>query len=210
MECGIVRTYREHAWAARDLLRGVRGTTVAKALDPGDDQNLRQEGKADCRNLVFRPRQAGEENIDFRCSASGAKKDAAHVGMPRRKPHPRPRRNRDHRSVSRPRMIRSSASTSTLRSTITLRPFALTRGGGGGGGGGARATSKAAFTPRSSPNMQKLVRNAVPARFCRAKTRAAIAFPLRCEARQVPATAAADPSPRSPSASRSDYQYCYP
>src|SRR5690606_40116828 len=50
---------------------------------------------------------------------------APHVRMARRQPHPNACRDRDHRSVSSPRRIRSSASTSTSRSTMTRRPFAL-------------------------------------------------------------------------------------
>ncbi|WP_208620140.1 hypothetical protein, partial [Brucella grignonensis] len=50
----------------------------------------------------------------------------SHVGIARRQPHPNTGRDRDHRSVSSPRMIRSSASTSTSRWTMTRRPFVLT------------------------------------------------------------------------------------
>ena len=49
-----------------------------------------------------------------------------HVGVTGRQPHPYAARNRDHGSVSSPRMIRSRVSTSTSQSTITRRPFALT------------------------------------------------------------------------------------
>src|SRR3954452_20578507 len=57
---------------------------------------------------------------------SQARKAAPHIGMARRQPHSHARRDRDHRSVSSPRMIRSKTETSTLWSTITRRPFAVT------------------------------------------------------------------------------------
>src|SRR5664280_1382108 len=62
----------------------------------------------------------------FLHAQSQARKATPHVGMARRQPHSHPRRDRDHRSVSSPRMIRSKTATSTLRSTITRRPFAVT------------------------------------------------------------------------------------
>src|SRR5262245_58888278 len=43
-----------------------------------------------------------------------------------RQPYPHAARNRNHGSVSSPRMIRNSVSTSTSQSTITRRPFAIT------------------------------------------------------------------------------------
>src|SRR5438046_2882163 len=62
----------------------------------------------------------------FLHAQSQARKATPHVGMARRQPHSHARRDRDHRSVSSPRMIRSKTETSTLRSTITRRPFADT------------------------------------------------------------------------------------
>jgi hypothetical protein len=55
-------------------------------------------------------------------------KATSHVGIARRNPHPHiwTGWKRDHRSVSSPRMIRSSASTSTSLSTITRLPFNAT------------------------------------------------------------------------------------
>ena len=47
-----------------------------------------------------------------------------HVSVASRQPYPHAARNRNHGSVSSPRMIRSSVSTSTSQSTITRRPFA--------------------------------------------------------------------------------------
>src|SRR5665213_1344945 len=55
-----------------------------------------------------------------------ARKALPHVGVTGRQPYPDPCRNRDHGSLSSPRRIRSKASTSTLPSTRTRRPFALT------------------------------------------------------------------------------------
>src|SRR3954469_13585455 len=55
-----------------------------------------------------------------------ARKALPHVGVTGRQPDPHAARNRDHGSVSSPRMIRSSISTSTSQSTITRRPFAIT------------------------------------------------------------------------------------
>src|SRR5258708_15952237 len=49
-----------------------------------------------------------------------------HVSVASRQPYPHAARNRNHGSVSSPRMIRSSVSTSTSQSTITRRPFAIT------------------------------------------------------------------------------------
>src|SRR3954447_17730842 len=49
-----------------------------------------------------------------------------HVRVASRQPYPHAARNRNHGSVSSPRMIRSSVSTSTSQSTITRRPFAIT------------------------------------------------------------------------------------
>ncbi|MNL39580.1 hypothetical protein D3C87_1618660 [compost metagenome] len=56
------------------------------------------------------------------------RKATAHVRIAGRKPDldPCSHRKRIHRSASSPRKTRSSASTSTSRSTITRRPFALT------------------------------------------------------------------------------------
>jgi|SRR5258708_1150472 len=62
----------------------------------------------------------------FLHAQSQARKATPHVGMARRQPHSHARRDRDHRSVSSPRMIRSKTATSTLPSTITRRPFAVT------------------------------------------------------------------------------------
>jgi hypothetical protein len=62
----------------------------------------------------------------FLHAESQARKAAPHIGMARRQPHSHPRRDRDHRSVSNPRMIRNKTATSTLWSTITRRPFAVT------------------------------------------------------------------------------------
>ncbi len=52
----------------------------------------------------------------------------SHVSIARRQPYPHvlARRKRNHRSASRPRTIRTNASTSTSRPTTTRRPFALT------------------------------------------------------------------------------------
>src|SRR6478735_3419809 len=49
-----------------------------------------------------------------------------HVSVASRQPYPHAARNRNHGSVSSPRMIRSRVSTPTSQSTITRRPFALT------------------------------------------------------------------------------------
>jgi hypothetical protein len=49
-----------------------------------------------------------------------------HVGVAGRQPYPHAARNRNHGSVSSPRMIGSRLSTSTSQSTITRRPFTLT------------------------------------------------------------------------------------
>ena len=55
-----------------------------------------------------------------------AGKPLPHVSVTRRQPHPHAARERDHGNVSSPRMTRNSISTSTLQSTTTRRPFALT------------------------------------------------------------------------------------
>src|SRR5271167_910283 len=55
-----------------------------------------------------------------------ARKALPHVGVAGRQPYPHAARNRNHGSVSSPRMIRSRLSTSTSQSTITRRPFTLT------------------------------------------------------------------------------------
>src|SRR5579863_2067181 len=55
-----------------------------------------------------------------------ARKALPHVGMAGRQPYPHAARNRNHGSVSSPRTIPSSVSTSTSESTITRRPFAIT------------------------------------------------------------------------------------
>src|SRR5882757_1725777 len=55
-----------------------------------------------------------------------ARKALPHVSVASRQPYPHAARNRNHGSVSSPRMIRSSVSTSTSQSTITRRPFAIT------------------------------------------------------------------------------------
>ena len=55
-----------------------------------------------------------------------ARKALPHVTVTSGQPHPHAARNRDHGSVSRPRMIRSSISTSMSQSTITRQPFAIT------------------------------------------------------------------------------------
>jgi len=62
----------------------------------------------------------------FLHAQSQARKATPHVRMARRQPHSHARRERDQRSVSSPRMIRSKTTTSTLWSTITRRPFAVT------------------------------------------------------------------------------------
>ncbi|CAM5496617.1 hypothetical protein AFEL58S_03547 [Afipia felis] len=51
---------------------------------------------------------------------------ATHVRVARRKPNPGTSRDWNHRKVSSPRTIRSSAATSTPRSTMIRRPFPLT------------------------------------------------------------------------------------
>src|ERR1039458_5129237 len=55
-----------------------------------------------------------------------ARKALPHVSVASRQPYPHTARNRNHGSVSSPRMIRSSVSTSPSQSTITRRPFAIT------------------------------------------------------------------------------------
>src|SRR5690606_32328115 len=55
-----------------------------------------------------------------------AGKAASHICVACRKPYAYPAGNRDHRRLSSPRMIRSSAATSTSGSTIIRRPFPLT------------------------------------------------------------------------------------
>jgi hypothetical protein len=62
----------------------------------------------------------------FLHAQSQARKATPHVRMARRQPHSHARRDRDQPSVSSPRMIRSKTATSTLWSTITRRPFAVT------------------------------------------------------------------------------------
>src|SRR4051794_17831338 len=62
----------------------------------------------------------------FLHAQSQGRKATPHVRMARRQPHSHARRERDQRSVSSPRMIRSKTTTSTLWSTITRRPFAVT------------------------------------------------------------------------------------
>src|SRR6476469_6673703 len=55
-----------------------------------------------------------------------ARKALPHVGVAGRQLYPHAARNRNHGSVSSPRMMRSRLSTSTSQSTITRRPFTLT------------------------------------------------------------------------------------
>ena len=84
---------------------------------------------------------------------------APHIRVARRQPNPNACRDRDHRRASRPWMMRSNASTSTSRSTMTRRPFALSTSmrppadklGETGAGTGDSGTTSAGTKPSKSP-----------------------------------------------------------
>lgn len=153
-----------------------------------------------------------------------AGKATPHIGMARRQPNSHASRDRDHRNVSSPRIIRSKSATPTLRSTIRRRPFAVTTSRVPVAAGAARSVVDWTST-QSGPAQIHLPdsRQAVlRARSCATKTEAVSkaddavlsptpaadpdSFPRQSATSRQPTSADADQSPRFQGDAIGDYQ----